>query len=60
MDGEKSQLESIHLNKPAYCSKHEDIKRKRRKRHQIHTMWAREERKNIFFFIFFKDVFEII
>ena len=39
-------MESNHLNKPAYRSKHEDDK----KRHQNHTMWGRKVRKYRFFF----------
>ena len=44
-------MESSHLNKPAYRSKHEDVKRKRkRERHQNHTMWGGKVRKYRFFF----------
>ena len=44
-------MESSHLNKPAYSSKHEAIKRKRKKRHQIHTVWGRKVRKYHFFLL---------
>ena len=50
------QLESSHLNKPAYRPKHEDVKKKR---HQNHTMWVRKVRKYRFLF-YFNDVFESI
>ena len=48
---EEPQLESNHLKKPAYKSKHEDVKNKIIKRHQNHTMWERNIRKYRFFFI---------
>ena len=40
----KPQLENNHLNKPAYRSKHGDVKKKK-KRCQNHTMWGRKVRK---------------
>ena len=52
-------MESSHFNKPAYRSKHEDVKKNpknqnktNKTRHQNHTMWERKVRKYRFFFIF--------
>ena len=42
----KPQLESNHLGKPAYGSKHEDVKGL-----QNHRIWGRKVRKYRFFFI---------
>ena len=50
----KPQLESDHLNKPAYRSKHENVIKKKKN----HTMWGRKIRKYRFFFYF--NVFEPI
>ena len=42
-------MESNHLNKPAYKSKHEDVKR--RERHDNQAMWGKKVRKyRLFFF----------
>jgi len=50
-------LESNHLNKPAYRSKHEDDLKICI--YQNHSMWRRKVRKYRFFFCF-NDVFEPI
>ena len=50
-------MKSNHLNKPAYRSKHEDVKKKK---NQNHTMWGRKVRKYRFFFFYFNDMSEPI
>ena len=57
----KPQLESSDQIKPAYISKHEDVKKKKRKRYQNPTMWGRKARKyRFFFFILMMCLFEPI
>ena len=47
-------MESNHISKPAYSSKCEDVKEK--KRHQNHAKWEGKVRKHRFFF-YFNDVY---
>jgi len=54
---EETTIGKHHLSKPAYRSKHEDVKKKKPKKQnktkknpQNHTMWGKKVRKYRFFF----------